>query len=195
MEHKTFIIFVYFLGLSIASIIRAIYSKDYRHRKIAIDHRGLIDSTLVSLPGIGMFILPIIFVSSSWLDFTNYLLPLWAGWIGALLFVLMIWLLWKSHVALGHNWSPTLQIMEAHELVTQGLYQRSRHPMYAAHLLWGIAQPLLLQNWIVGFSMLVTLIPLYIYRIPKEEKMMIASFGENYRSYINRTRRMIPYLW
>jgi len=195
MNGENFIISTYFIGIIIASIIRAIYMKGYKRRKIAIDHKSVTDAILVSLPGIGMFILPLIFVLSSWLDFANYRLPLWAGWTGMLLFFLMLGLLWKSHADLGHNWSPTLQLMETHELVTHGLYQRIRHPMYAAHLLWGIAQPLLLQNWIVGFSMLITLLPLCIYRIPKEEKIMIESFGESYRLYISRTNRMIPYLW
>lgn len=142
-----------------------------------------------------MFILPLIYILTSWLDFADYHLPAWIGWIGILLFAIMLWSLWKSHVDLKHNWSPSLQIIEGHELVTDGIYQHIRHPMYAAHLVWGIAQPLLLQNWIVGFSMLVTLNPVILYRIPREELMLLQCFGEQYRSYIKRTSRMIPYLW
>jgi len=67
--------------------------------------------------------------------------------------------------------------------------------MYAAHLLWGIAQVLLLQNWIAGFAMLATSLPLYLVRIPREEQMMLEHFGEEYHLYMSQTGRVIPLLW
>jgi protein-S-isoprenylcysteine O-methyltransferase Ste14 len=66
--------------------------------------------------------------------------------------------------------------------------------MYAAHILWGIAQPLLLWNWIAGLSMLVTIFPLYFYRVPKEEMMMVDEFGDEYRLYKDHTGRVFPKL-
>jgi protein-S-isoprenylcysteine O-methyltransferase Ste14 len=60
---------------------------------------------------------------------------------------------------------------------------------------WGFAQALLLQNWIAGLSMLVFFLPVYLYRVPREEQMMLEHFGEEYRSYMNRTGRIIPRLW
>lgn len=190
MVSNPFII-VYFLGILIGSIIRVKYTKPYKDNKIKTDHKTIIDKILMTLPGIGMFILPLLYVSSSWFDFAGYNLPQWAGWIGIALFVLMLWMLWRSHYDLRSNWAPSLQIMENHLLVTHGVYKYVRHPMYAAHLLWGIAQPLLLQNWIVGLSMLVTLLPLYFYRIPREERMMLDHFGEKYRNYMGQTDRII----
>jgi protein-S-isoprenylcysteine O-methyltransferase Ste14 len=35
-------------------------------------------------------------------------------------------------------------------LVREGVYRSVRHPMYASERLWGIAQALLLQNWVAG---------------------------------------------
>jgi protein-S-isoprenylcysteine O-methyltransferase Ste14 len=64
--------------------------------------------------------------------------------------------------------------------------------MYAAHLLWGVAQVFLLQNWIVGFSMLITVLPGYLYRARVEEQMMLDHFGEEYREYMERTGRLFP---
>ncbi|MCL6613199.1 MAG: hypothetical protein K6U03_01040 [Firmicutes bacterium] len=58
------------------------------------------------------------------------------------------------------------------QLVTQGIYGTIRHPMYASQLLWGIAQALLLQNWIAGPAGLAAFLPLYLVRVPREERMM-----------------------
>lgn len=85
--------------------------------------------------------------------------------------------------------------MAKHALVTQGIYRHMRHPIYAAQWLWGIAQPLLLQNWIAGLAGLVSFLPVYLYRVPREEQMMLEHFGEEYRSYMGRTGRIIPRLW
>jgi protein-S-isoprenylcysteine O-methyltransferase Ste14 len=43
--------------------------------------------------------------------------------------------------------------------------------------------------------MIITLIPGLLYRIPREEQMMLEHFGERYRSYIETTSRVFPYLW
>jgi len=35
-------------------------------------------------------------------------------------------------------------------------------------------------------------IPLYLYRIPKEEIMMLKQFGEEYKEYMKKTGRIFP---
>ena len=86
-----------------------------------------------------------------WLDIADHHRPTWVGWIGVALFAVALWLLWRAHVDLGRNWSPTLQVMEQHALVTRGIYGTIRHPIYAAHWLWAIGQALLLPNWIAAW--------------------------------------------
>ena len=66
--------------------------------------------------------------------------------------------------------------------------------MYAAHLLWALAQPLILTNWIVGFSFLITQILQYILRIKAEEQMMLDQFGDQYQQYMKTTGRFLPRL-
>ena len=136
----------------------------------------------------------VVYVLSPWLDFANYQLPNWAGMIGAVVYTIALSLLWRSHADLGGNWSATLEIRERHWLVTHGVYGRLRHPMYAAHWLWGIAQALLIQNWIAGVGGLLFFAPLYLLRVPGEEAMLFEHFGDEYREYMNRTGRVIPRL-
>jgi len=185
----------YLIGLIVGSIIRALYTKHYRRNRIADNRDTVLDKLLVILSSMGLIVIPLFYLLTPWLDFADYHLPVWAGWIGVVVFVGALLLLWRSHADLGRNWLPTLQIREEHSLVIDGVFHYIRHPMYAAHWLWGIAQALLLQSWIAGFAMLATLLPLYLVRVPREEKMMLEHFGEEYRLYMNRTGRVIPLLW
>ncbi len=73
---------------------------------------------------------------------------------------------------ISHNWSPIAQIQTNQVLVTQGVYRYVRYPMYTAHLLWGLAQRLLITNWLVGWSGLIAFVLLCCVRIPKEEVLM-----------------------
>jgi protein-S-isoprenylcysteine O-methyltransferase Ste14 len=114
--------------------------------------------------------------------------------VGIIILAMAVWLFWRSHADLGRNWSPSLELREGHELVTEGVYRLVRHPMYASMWLWGVAQALLLQNWIAGWVSLVMFMPLYLLRVPREERMMLDEFGEEYRAYMDRTGRVISRL-
>ena len=139
-------------------------------------------------------LLPFIYIYSSWLDVANYRVPVWPGFIGIIVFGIALWLLWRSHVDLGRNWSATTEIKESHRLVTQGVFSYICHPMYATHLLWGIAQALLIQNYIAGLDSLVVFIPLYSLHVTREERMLLLEFGDEYRAYMSRTGRIVPSL-
>jgi protein-S-isoprenylcysteine O-methyltransferase Ste14 len=139
-------------------------------------------------------LLPLVYIFSSALDFASYERPDWAGWLGVLIFSTALFVLWKAYHDLGRNWSPKLDIMANHQLVTDGIYQRIRHPIYAGIWLWALAQPLLIPNWIAGFGMMIAFLPLYLIRMPREERMMLGHFGVAYEQYMQRTGRLLPRL-
>jgi protein-S-isoprenylcysteine O-methyltransferase Ste14 len=184
---------VYFIEFVLITVVRSAHTAKYRTLKTIVDRKTLLDVVLLGFAGIGMLI-PLVYVFSSVLDFADYALPNWVGWLGVVLFGLAIWLLWRSHADLGRNWTPTLGIRDDHRLVTKGVFKYIRHPMYAAHWLWAIAQVLMLHNWIAGYSFLVVAVPQYLLRVNDEEQMMLEQFGEEYRAYMERTGRMIPRL-
>jgi protein-S-isoprenylcysteine O-methyltransferase Ste14 len=165
---------------------------DQKQERITDDRDTRLDYLLMILSFVGWQFIPAVYVLTGWWGFADYHLPTWTGWVGVVIFLLSLWLLWRSYADIGRNWSASLQIMEGHSLVTHGVYQRIRHPTYAALWLWGIAQPLLLQNWIAGFAHLVLFVPVYVLRVPREEQMMLDHFGEEYREYMERTGRVIP---
>jgi len=184
---------IYFTGLVVATIIRKIYTSGQRGAELKIQKRSRIELLLLVLNGIGMLI-PVVYVFSTVLDFADYALPDWLAWAGTVLFALAIYLLWRSHKDLGRHWTVTVALRYEHELVTSGVYTFIRHPMYSAHLLWAIAQIMILHNWIAGYSFLIVQIPFYLVRIKNEEAMMIEQFGAAYKTYMERTDRLIPKL-
>lgn len=189
---------LYFLALLAQVVIRIPHEQRRRKTRMAVERVNTLERTLVSLLFVGIVFAPAIYASTSLLDRANYRLPLEAqrsvGGVGAMLMTLAIWLFWRSHADLGRNWSPSLQLREGHELVTEGVYRYVRHPMYASEWLWSIAQALLLQNWVAGWAGLALFTPLYVMRVPREEQMMLDRFGAEYRSYMNRTGRIVPQL-
>jgi len=185
---------VFLVGFVAGYVIRKIYTFRCRHGKAVRKHKSVVDISLISAAGLAMA-LPLFYIFTPWLDFADYRLPGWLGWIGTAVFAMALLLLWRSHADLGRNWSAILQIKQEHTLVTNGIYRHIRHPMYAAHLLWAIAQGLLLENWLAGWAFLVVFVPLYLVRAPKEEKMMLEQFGQEYRQYITRTGGIIPHFW
>lgn len=183
---------IYFIALVIEMIIRAPFNKRRKQQKMS-EHRVTNQEMIIlSLLLLGGFITPLIYAATNWLDFANYKLPAWAGWLGVALLAGAIVVFWRAHADLGLNWSPTLEIREKHELITGGIYGMIRHPMYASQWLLAIAQPLLLQNWIAGFINLLVFIPFYILRVRAEEQLMLEQFGDQYRSYVQKVGGVLP---
>lgn len=80
---------------------------------------------------------------------------------------------------------------KARSLVTGGIYQYSRNPMYLALFFLLIAYASILQN-----VLNLVLFPLFIwymnrYQIIPEEEVMEEKFGDQYREYKSRVRRWL----
>ncbi|WP_447725782.1 protein-S-isoprenylcysteine O-methyltransferase [Sphingomonas koreensis] len=153
------------------------------------------DATEIALL-LGMFTtmmaLPLLHLATGLFAFADYALPDWVTWVGALAQLPFLWLFWRSHADLGRNWSPCLEVRNDHELVTNGVYGRIRHPMYAAIWISALAQPLLVQNWIAGLLVIPAFAAMWFLRVPKEEVMMHQRFGDAWDAYCVRAGRLFP---
>ena len=154
--------------------------------------RNTTDWVLLQVAKVGFGVLPVIYL------FTKF--PRLAGYhffppfvvFGPLAFGTGMLVLVRAHRDLGRGFSGYLEIREGHQLASSGIYGSIRHPMYLAYLLWAVAQAMLLPNWVAGFSALATGGIFFAVRIPREERMMIETFGDQYRAYMARTARLIP---
>jgi protein-S-isoprenylcysteine O-methyltransferase Ste14 len=99
-----------------------------------------------------------------------------------------------SKIYMKKNFSYSLRIKNAHELVSVGIYSHIRHPGYLGTLLIICGVTL----WLNFFVQLVAMIVCFVladFRIQKEEKMLIKYFGKEYMDYIERSNRLIPYIY
>ena len=176
-------------------ILRYPFRRRARHVAVSVDQMKLPDRIrlTVSLAGVG--IIPLIYVLTGAPDFASYQPSPWLFGLGLLTGAGALVLFRLTHKALGRMWSVSLQLKEEHKLVTSGIYSRLRHPMYTAFWMTALAQALLLPNWVAGLSGLVGFGFLFFSRIGPEERMMEQAFGEQYRAYVARTRRIIPFIY
>ncbi|MFC1530209.1 protein-S-isoprenylcysteine O-methyltransferase [Gemmatimonadota bacterium] len=184
---------VWFVLLIVIITVRKVHERKAGQHS-SLKETPLLEAILMMLWGIAACVLPAIFIFSSWFDFADFpggVQPV-AGYTGSVLFLISIWLLHRSHTDLGVLWSPSVEPDSEHRLVTGGVYKLVRHPMYAVHVVWGIAQIMLIPNLIAGPLALILILLVISMRIPREEQSMIEQFGEEYRQYMNKTSRIIP---
>lgn len=75
---------------------------------------------------------------------------------------------------------------EAHFLVTTGLYARLRNPIYVFGGLTLMGFSLFRSVW-GPLVIAAIIVPLQLYRVRKEEKVLSAAFGEAYERYKRQT--------
>ena len=118
----------------------------------------------------------------------------WVRVLGlAVLVASTVFTLW-ARLSLGTMWSMAPKVKGDHQLRTHGPYAVTRHPIYTgllgmmlgATLLSGIGQ------WIVLFP--VALI-VFDVKIRMEERLMVATFPEEYPRYRRRVPQLVPGLF
>lgn len=173
-------------------VIRTPYALRARRGGRAVHRGGTADLLLLFVALLSMVVVPLIYLFSPWLAPADYELPGWCLVAGAILFAASLLILWRAHADLGGNFSVLVEIQQRHGLVTDGIYAVVRHPMYTHHLLFSLAQLLVLQNWVVACFAVGSFVLVYVVRIPAEEKLLLEEFGERYLHYMRRTGRVLP---
>ena len=183
---------VFLVGVAVALAIRLFYYKVTKKAGLPKRKLNLLDTVIVGISVTGFYILPIIYCLTPWLNSFNYNLPLAISIIFGTSYVFGIFVFYKAHHDLGKYWWMGYELTQHKELVTQGIYAWIRHPMYAGFFLIGLGNIFILQNWIAGFSHLVTLLPLYLLHVPLEERHLKSHFGEAFNHYKRYTGKIFP---
>ena len=118
-------------------------------------------------------------------------LPAWVRWSGvALIAVDGALLFWTLH-SLGGNLTDTVATRKAHTVVIKGPYRWVRHPFYDAVALLLVSISLAAANWFM-FVTGTVIFSLLAVRTSREEQILLARFGNEYRNYMARTNRFLP---
>ena len=120
-------------------------------------------------------------------------LPTWASWAAACVF-LLAYALYAEVLRENAYLSRTIEVQEGQKVVDTGLYGIVRHPMYAVTLFLFLSMPLVLGSPI-SFAVMLVYIPIIVKRIRNEETVLEEGL-EGYAEYKQRVRyRLVPGLW
>jgi protein-S-isoprenylcysteine O-methyltransferase Ste14 len=186
---------VWLLGIVAWYVIRYPFERRAKRVRVVTDRRSLLDRVGLASAVLGMAVLPAIYVFTGFPEAADYPATWWAVALGAAIVVAGLWTFRRSHKELGRNWSITLEIRDEHRLVSSGPYALVRHPMYTSFFLIALGQLFLLPNLFAGPIGLVGFAVLFFVRVAKEERMMLETFGPQYTTYMERTKRLIPYIY
>jgi protein-S-isoprenylcysteine O-methyltransferase Ste14 len=185
---------VFLASAAVLVAIRAPHGQRSRSVRVVRSARGAVETALLVLAGVAFF-LPLVWVFSPLLSFADVApRPAWLA-AGTVVTAAGLLLFHRSHADLGTNWSITLEVREGHRLVTEGVYRRVRHPMYAALLLYSLGLAAVIPNLVAGPAYLVATALLVALRLGPEERLMRETFGEAYEAYRARSSRLVPGVW
>jgi len=149
---------------------------------------------LMAVSGLGANLLTLLWiVNPAWLIWSRLPLPDWLRGVGIVTGAVAVWLGYLAHRTLSTNYTATLKKMEGQRFVVQGIYRWMRHPMYTSFFAVLAADFLLTANWLIGLLGVVYSLVI-VERVGHEERILLESFGEEYRQYMQRTGRFFPRL-
>ncbi|KQS35331.1 isoprenylcysteine carboxylmethyltransferase family protein [Pedobacter sp. Leaf194] len=96
---------------------------------------------------------------------------------------------------LGKAFTVDVQIARNQDLKQDGLYSIVRHPSYTGVLLAFLGLAITFSNWLSLIIICVPIFTAFIYRISVEENALQGEFGDDYLKYMERTKRLIPFIY
>jgi protein-S-isoprenylcysteine O-methyltransferase Ste14 len=113
-----------------------------RETPVRYSGRGPREFILLAASLTGLGVVPFVYVVAHFPRFADYPLVPAISYFGIAVELSCLWLFYRSHRDLGHNWSVSLDLRERHTLVTTGVYALVRHPMYAGFWLMALGRGL-----------------------------------------------------
>jgi protein-S-isoprenylcysteine O-methyltransferase Ste14 len=117
----------------------------------------------------------------------------WLGWTGVTVTTLGFVITFWARFILGSNWSGTVTIKVAHELVRTGPYRYVRHPIYTGMVVAMAGTALARDQWKGAAAVVLLWLSFSIKRL-KEEEFMRQAFGAQYIDYSRTTGAIFPKL-
>ncbi len=126
-------------------------------------------------------------------------LPFWdnlmVSYIGFFIFLSGSLLIIVARAQIGRFGTADLVVEKDHELITTGVYEFIRNPMYTGTLIAVTGFSFIFRCLIVMVVMLIGYFLIFHFRILKEESILKDNFGKEFTDYMTRTYRLIPFVY
>ena len=182
---------ILFVPMFVAGLVMMAKNPELLRKRLNAREEEKEQKTVVKLSGL-LFIAAFVVAGLNW-RFDWYVLPDWAVWVSACLF-LCCYLLYAEVLRENTYLSRTIEVQENQKVIDTGLYGIVRHPMYSATTLLFLSMPLVLASPI-SFAIMLLYIPLIAKRIRNEEKVLEEGLA-GYKEYKTRVKnKVIPFIW
>ena len=182
---------ILFIPMFCAGLVMMAKNPELLRKRLNAKEEEQEQKMVVKLSGL-LFIAAFVVAGLNW-RFGWCLLPDWAVWVSAVLF-LACYLLYAEVLRENTYLSRTIEVQDNQKVIDTGLYGIVRHPMYMATTVLFLAMPLVLASPI-SFLIMLLYIPLIAKRIKNEEKVLEEGLP-GYKEYKQKVKyRVIPLIW
>jgi len=182
---------ILFVPMLIAGFVMLFRNPELLRKRLNAKEEEKEQKTVVAFSGL-LFIAAFVVAGLNW-RFGWLVLPDWAVWVAAVLF-LGSYLLYAEVLRENTYLSRTIEVQEGQKVIDTGLYGIVRHPMYMATNILFLMMPLVLASPI-SFLIMLLYLPLIAKRIRNEEAVLEEGL-EGYKEYKRRVRyKVLPFIW
>ena len=182
---------VLFVPMFFAGIVMLAKNPDLLSKRLNAKEKESAQKTVVALSGL-LFIISFVTAGLNW-RFNWWILPDWAVWIAAVLFILS-YILYAEVLRENEYLSRTIEVQQGQKVIDTGLYGIVRHPMYMATIIMFLSMPLVLGSPI-SFIIMLGYIPVIAKRVRNEE-IVLSEGLDGYKKYMKRAKyKVIPFIW
>ena len=182
---------ILFVPMFVAGLLLMVKNPELLRKRLNAKEEEKEQKSVVALSGM-MFVAAFVVAGLNW-RFQWVMLPDWAVWLAAALF-LFGYVLYAEVLRENTYLSRTIEVQEDQKVIDTGLYGIVRHPMYTATIILFLSMPLVLASPI-SFLIMLLYIPLIAKRIRNEEVVLEEGL-KGYREYKQRVKyKVLPYVW
>lgn len=182
---------ILFIPMFLAGIVMLVKSPDLLSKRLNAKEKESAQKIVVALSGL-LFIISFVTAGLNW-RLNWWILPDWAVWIAAALFILS-YILYAEVLRENEYLSRTIEVQEGQKVIDTGLYGIVRHPMYMTTVIMFLSMPLVLDSPI-SFIIMLGYIPVIAKRIRNEE-MVLSEGLDGYKEYMKRVKyKVVPFIW
>ncbi|GAB1472051.1 isoprenylcysteine carboxylmethyltransferase family protein [Chloroflexota bacterium] len=185
----------YFAALTIVLMFGMVLTRVLMLKKRGIEamNFGRIDKTDFLIPPVAFFYFYLVFAHTFNLPTVStqeFFHSEIIAWIGVFSCVAGLALLLWSLVSFGKSFRVGIDMQRPDELITTGIFEFSRNPIYTAFALILLGQFLIFPNWII---LLYTGAGTWLFhrQVLREEDYLKKRYGKEYGEYSNRVRRYL----